>query len=71
MLRTTSEQPLFVTTGTFSRLSGLSPATVKRLCDLGEIAHVVVSPRGDRRIPRSELRRLLDEAEAKRGRNHG
>ena len=53
----------FLTTREFSREVHLSASTVKRLCDAGKIAHVKLSPRGDRRIPISELDRLLTEAE--------
>jgi excisionase family DNA binding protein len=59
-----AEMPAFLTTSQFSRITQLSVATVKRLCDVGEIAHVVVSERGDRRIPATEVERLLAEAQA-------
>lgn len=36
------------------------------MCVRGEVAHVVVSERGDRRIPASEVDRLLDDAEQAR-----
>ena len=45
---------------------GLSSATVKRQCDRGEIASIVISDRGDRRIPVSEVYRLLEDAQANR-----
>jgi hypothetical protein len=35
-----------------------SPAHVRRLCAAGVIRSVVVSPRGDRRIPDVEVRRI-------------
>jgi excisionase family DNA binding protein len=65
--RDSNDLPKFLTTSEFSRLTHLSVATVKRLCAAGEIAHVVVSDRGDRRIPASEVTRLAVEAEANRG----
>jgi excisionase family DNA binding protein len=58
--------PYFVTTGEFSHYARLSISTVKRMCDKGELAHVVISERGDRRIPRQELDRLLGRAEGNR-----
>jgi excisionase family DNA binding protein len=60
------DAPAFLTTGQFAQRASLSQATVKRLCDSGRLAHVVLSCRGDRRIPSSELDRLLAEAAAKR-----
>lgn len=56
----------FLTTGEFARRVHVSTATVKKLCDGGQLAHVVLSRRGDRRIPASELDRLLAEADGKR-----
>ena len=50
----------------FCRLTGISPTTIKRMCDRHEIAHIVISERGDRRIPYREVDRLLAEAEAVR-----
>jgi len=58
----TNQPPAFLTTREFSRRTRLSPATVRRLCSAGDLASVVVSDRGDRRIPSSEVTRLLDEA---------
>jgi excisionase family DNA binding protein len=58
--------PAFLTTGEFARRVGLSPATIKRLCGQGELAYVVISDRGDRRIPASEVDRLVAEAQANR-----
>jgi excisionase family DNA binding protein len=58
--------PTFLTTGQFAQRANLSQATVKRLCDSGRLAHVLLSRRGDRRIPASELDRLLTEAETNR-----
>jgi hypothetical protein len=63
---TNTVSPAFLTTGEFARRSCLSVATVKRLCDRGAIAHIVFSERGDRRIPASEVDRLLTEADANR-----
>ena len=60
------ERPSFMKTGQFARMTNLSTATVKRLCDAGDIAHVIISERGDRRIPASEVDRLLAEAQATR-----
>jgi excisionase family DNA binding protein len=57
-------EALFLTTSEFARLLGVSPATVKRRCDRGQLACLVVSDRGDRRIPSSELTRLRAEAQA-------
>ena len=65
-LTVNNSEPDFLTTGEFGRRVGLSDATVKRLCDSGKLAHVIVSSRGDRRIPRSELARFLREAEENR-----
>ncbi len=62
-----TDQPLFYSTGDFAALTRLSVPTVQRMCDRGLIAHIVVSDRGDRRIPASELDRLLAAAEASRG----
>ncbi|MCP4308604.1 MAG: helix-turn-helix domain-containing protein [bacterium] len=59
-------QPLFYSTGDFAVLTRLSVATVQRMCGRGLIAHIVVSDRGDRRIPASEVERLLAEAEGAR-----
>ena len=61
-----SDRSAFLTTGEFARRVHLSTATVKKLCDSGNLAHVVLSGRGDRRIPASELDRLLIEADANR-----
>jgi len=61
-----TDEPVFLTTGQFSRRVGLSTSTVKRLCEAGTIASVVISNRGDRRIPTSELERLRSLAEASR-----
>jgi excisionase family DNA binding protein len=58
--------PAFITTGEFCHLTGISQTTVKRMCDRGEVAHIVISERGDRRIPYREVERLLAEAEATR-----
>ena len=63
---TTDPAPAFLTTAEFSRRVHLSTATVKRLCDAGEIAHVRVSDRGNRRILASEVDRLRGEALANR-----
>lgn len=63
---TSENLPEFLTTSQFAQRTQLSVATVKRLCDGGELAHVVVSERGDRRIPTSEVGRLLEEAHANR-----
>lgn len=60
------DNPAFLTTAQFGRKAGWSVATTKRKCDAGEIAYVVISERGDRRIPASELDRLLAEAQANR-----
>jgi len=60
----------FLTTGQFSRRTRLSVASVKRMCDAGQIASIVVSDRGDRRIPASEVDRMLAEAEQNRARAH-
>jgi excisionase family DNA binding protein len=60
------EDPAFLTTTEFARRTRLSRATVRRMCVSGAIAHVVISPRGDRRIPSSEVDRLRLEAEANR-----
>jgi len=62
----TAGPPAFITTGEFCRLTGISPTTIKRMCDRHEIAHIVISERGDRRIPYREVDRLLAEAEAVR-----
>lgn len=61
-----SNTPYFLTTGEFCQYARLSVSTVKRMCAKGELAHVVISERGDRRIPRRELDRLLGWAEANR-----
>jgi hypothetical protein len=58
--------PEFLTTREYGNRVHLSDATVKRKCDRGEIACIVVSERGDRRIPASEVSRLQAEAEANR-----
>ena len=50
----------------FARRASMSVATVRRLCDRGELAHVAISRRGDLRIPLNELDRLLSEAERNR-----
>ena len=59
-------EALFLTTGDFARKVCLSVATVKRLCDTRQIACLVVSDRGDRRIPATEVSRLLGKAELNR-----
>ena len=59
----TAHLPLFLSTGEFAALANMSTPTVQRLCSQGRIAHIVISERGDRRIPRTELSRLLEEAE--------
>ena len=56
----------FLTVGEFAAKARLSPPTVRRMCQRGDLAHVVVSDRGDRRIPVSEVGRLLDDAEQAR-----
>jgi excisionase family DNA binding protein len=56
----------FLTVGEFAVRTRLSPPTVRRMRVRGEVAHVVVSERGDRRIPASEVDRLLDDAEQAR-----
>ena len=61
-----TEDSAFLTTREFARRVHLSTTTVKKLCDAGILAHVVVTGRGDRRIPVSELNRLLAEADANR-----
>jgi excisionase family DNA binding protein len=58
----------FLSTSEFAKTVGISGATVKRKCDKGEIAFIVISDRGDRRIPRTELLRFLAEAEENRRR---
>jgi excisionase family DNA binding protein len=58
--------PPFLTTTEFSRLTNLSTATIRRRCQAGEVASIVVSTRGDRRIPASEVDRLHSEAAASR-----
>lgn len=63
-----SDQALFLSTGEFAALFRLSTKTVQRMCDEGLLAHIVVSDRGDRRIPKSEVDRLLAEAEGTRHR---
>jgi excisionase family DNA binding protein len=63
---TSAGPPAFISTGEFCRITGISPTTVKRMCDRGEVAHIVISDRGDRRIPYREVERLLAEAEATR-----
>ena len=63
---TSTEQSYFVTTGEFCRYANVSISTVKRMCSKGQLAHVVISERGDRRIPRKELDRLLIWAESNR-----
>jgi predicted site-specific integrase-resolvase len=60
----TQLEALFLTTSQFARLLGVSAATVKRRCNRGQLACLVVSDRGDRRIPSSELARLRAEANA-------
>lgn len=54
------------TTRQFAQLIQVSIATVKRMCDRGELACIVVSERGDRRIPAAELDRLLHQAAVNR-----
>ncbi len=61
-----TEDPAFLTTGEFAKQVHLSGTTVKKLCDEGLLAHVVVTGRGDRRILASEVSRLLVEAAANR-----
>jgi excisionase family DNA binding protein len=56
----------WLTSGQFASALGVSDQTVKRMCDRHEIAHITISSRGDRRIPSSELDRLLDLAESRR-----
>jgi excisionase family DNA binding protein len=56
----------FLSTGEFANQVRLSVSTVKRMCDKGQLASIVVSERGDRRIPRAEVERLLTEAESNR-----
>ena len=63
---TTDLRPAFLTTAQFARQAHLSATTVKRLCDEGHVAHVVIPGRGDRRIPATEVSRLLADAEANR-----
>ena len=58
--------PLFVTTGEFSTMTSLSETTIRRMCDRGDLASIVISERGDRRIPWREVERLLSAAEANR-----
>lgn len=58
--------PLFVTTGEFSAMTSLSATTIRRMCDRGDLAAIVISERGDRRIPWREVERLLAEADATR-----
>lgn len=55
----------FISAAEFSRLSGLSPATVSRYIASGKIS-TVISPLGKRVIPVSELDRLAPEARKKR-----
>jgi excisionase family DNA binding protein len=61
-----TDDSAFLTTGEFAQRVHLSTTTVKKLCDEGALAHVVVTGRGDRRIPVSELNRLLAEADGNR-----
>lgn len=61
-----SPHPVFLTTGEFCALTGISPTTAKRMCARGQVAHIVISDRGDRRIPAREVDRLLAEADASR-----
>jgi hypothetical protein len=61
-----TEDSAFLTTGEFAQRVHLSTTTVKKACDAGLLAHVVVTSRGDRRIPVSEVYRLLAEADANR-----
>ena len=58
--------PLLVTTGQFAALTSMSPTTIRRMCDRGDLASIVISERGDRRIPWREVERLLTEADATR-----
>jgi excisionase family DNA binding protein len=62
----TNDEPLFLTTTGFAKRLGVSKATVKRACDAGRLAYIVITERGDRRIPASEVDRLRAEADAKR-----
>lgn len=55
----------FISAAEFSRLSGLSPATVSRYIASGKIS-TVISPLGRRAIPVSELDRIAPEARKKR-----
>ena len=54
----------FLTTAEFAQRVGVSVSTVKRLADAGQLAHIRVGCH--RRIPASEVARLLDEAERSR-----
>jgi predicted site-specific integrase-resolvase len=61
-----SGTPEFLTTTQFARQLGVSAATIKRQCAKGLVAHIVISERGDRRIPRTEIDRIRIEAESNR-----
>lgn len=55
----------FISAAEFSRLSGLSPATVSRYISSGKIS-TVISPLGKRVIPISEIDRLVPETRKER-----
>lgn len=56
----------FVSCAEFASLLSLSAATVRRMCRNGTLESLVVSARGDRRIPLSEIGRLVDQASVSR-----
>ena len=62
--------PLFLSTGQFAKVTNLSATTVRRMCKVGLLAHIVISERGDRRIPASEVDRMLDRAVQHRTTEH-
>ena len=65
-LTPTDDLPAFLTTSEVAYELGISGKTVTRLCDLGILAHVTLSASGMRRIPVSEISRLLAMAQGNR-----
>lgn len=60
---TTPPAPAFVSARRFAELSGLPIWHVRKMLKSGELAHIVVNGRGDRRIPVSEVDRLVEQAQ--------